>query len=186
MEMCGEMCRRFAHTLTFLLGRMGERPLLGYTKILYIVTVVLFLTPVTGRSMQYDVPVCSSLPDHGPENQVSLFVAPVVDHPGVVCARVYNGRPDWIFYGWSYLRLERRWFGLVWSSVLHPKDLFSDRRGYEVQPVVRYVKEKSFSDFFLLSPYDPVHAGSYRVRFRFRLTEQGAEQTVHSETFSIQ
>ena len=165
---------------------MGERPLLGYTEIFCVVAVVLFLTPVTGRSMQYDTPVCSSLPDHGLENQVSLFVSPAADHPGVACARVYNGRQDWIFYGWSSLRLERRWFGLVWSSILHPKDLFSDRQGHEVQPVVRYVGGKSFRDFFLPSQYNPVHPGIYRVRFRYRLTEQGPEQTIYSETLSIQ
>jgi len=165
---------------------MGERPLLGCTRILCVVAVALFLTPLTSSSRQYDVPVCSSLPDHGPENQVTLSVAPVVDDTGVVCVRVYNGRQDWIFYDWSSLRLERRWFGLVWSSILHPKDLFPDRQGYHVQPVVRYVGGKGFRDFFLPSQYNPVHPGVYRLRFRYRLTEQGEEQTLYSEPFTVQ
>jgi len=112
----------------------------------------------------------------------------VVDHPGIVCVRMYNGRPDGIGYDWSSLRLERRWFGLMWSSLLEVPSLFSTRQRYEIENplIVSYLKGESFRDTFLPSPYEPTRPGIYRVRFRYRLTEQGEEQTVYSETFSIQ
>jgi hypothetical protein len=47
---------------------------------------------VVQARMQFDIPACISLSGHGPENQVSLFIALVVDHSGAVCARVYKGR----------------------------------------------------------------------------------------------
>jgi len=160
--------------------------LLSYTRILCMVAVVLFFSPITGGSRQDDLPVCSSLPEHGQENQVALAVAPVGDNPGVVCVRVDNGRPESIYYDWAALRLERRWVRLMWSSILRPKDLFPGRQASETQPVLRYIKEKSFRDFFLPSQYNPAPPGIYRVRFRYRLTEQGEEQTLYSETVTIQ
>jgi hypothetical protein len=132
-----------------------------------------------------DGPICPSLPTHGPDHQLSLFVAPTIDRPGIVCVRVYNGRPNGILYDLLSLRLERRWFGLVWSSVLHPKDLFSECRGCGVKPVGRGVAGESFSDFFLPSLYEPVHSGTYRARFRYRVAEQKEEQTVYSENFTV-
>ena len=35
-------------------------------------------------------PVCPPLPAHGPEQQLSVFVVPTRDRPGIVCVRVYN------------------------------------------------------------------------------------------------
>lgn len=116
----------------------------------------------------------------------SFFVVPALDRPGVMCVRLYNGALDLIHYGLSSLRLERRWFGLVWSSVLHPKDLFSGGRGYGEKPVLRSLQGKSFRDFFFPSQYGSLHSGIYRVRFRYRPIEQGEEQTLYSETVTIQ
>ncbi len=143
------------------------------------------LIPEPVHGARHGEPICPSLPAHGLERQLSLFVAPTTDHPGIVCVRVYNGGPEWISYGWLSLRLERRWFGVVWSSVLHPKDLFPECQGCAVQPVLITVPTGSFRDYFMPSMYASVHAGTYRVRFRYRLAEQEEERTVYSEPFTV-
>jgi len=143
-------------------------------------------SPEQVNHAQSDASGCPPLPVHGPEQQVSFFVAPSLDRPGVMCSRLYNGTPALIHYGLSALGIERRWFGLVWSSVLHPKDLFSGGRGYGEKPVLRSLQGNSCRDFFFSSPYGSLHPGIYRVRFRYRATEQGKEQTIYSATVTIQ
>lgn len=145
---------------------------------------VLFPVPISGA--QPETLACLLLPTQGPENQVTLFVTPAVDPPEVVCVWIYNGRHDEISYGPLPLQLERRWFGLLWSSLLHPtKDLLSGCPGCMVQPIVRYIKGKSYSDFFLPSLYNHVPPGRYRVLFRYWLAKREEERIVYSEEFTM-
>ncbi|NOT57046.1 MAG: hypothetical protein HOP18_20795 [Deltaproteobacteria bacterium] len=40
-------------------------------------------------------------------------------------------------------------------------------------------------DFYRPLPYEPAPPGTYRVRFRYRLTSEGEEQMVYSEEFIL-
>lgn len=136
---------------------------------------------------QPTAPVCPSLPTHGPEQQFSVFVVPTKDRPGIVCVRVYNGMPDTIYYEGDSLRLERRWFRLLW---LPPFQLSFRNRLSGCKPVYilgvdRVVRSGGQFDIYLPSVDEPTPPGTYRVRLQYRLPGQDKEQTVYSEEFAI-
>jgi len=97
--------------------------------ILSVLTALTLLTSIAREEVPLDTPACETLPKQGRDNQVSLFVAPVTDRPGIVCVRLYNGMPGLITYEAGSLRLERRWFWLVWMPFLELKDGFGIFRG---------------------------------------------------------
>jgi hypothetical protein len=145
------------------------------------------LAPVAGKSTQPGLPVCESLPEQGPDNEVSLFAAREADRPGVVCVRVYNGMHDAIRYEGNALRLERRWFGLVWLPLTRIRlgDVFRGCKPVFLLGVERAVLPGKLSDSYLPSIYEPASSGTYRVRLRYRLPEQDIEQSVYSKEFTM-
>src|SRR5712692_7369290 len=77
-----------------------------------VVTVALFL-PVVGKSEQIPPPVCPLLPEQGPANTVSLYVAKALEAPGGVCIRVINGFSVGI--GTKRLALQKWEEGKLWG-----------------------------------------------------------------------
>lgn len=165
--------------------RKVKKPQVYWTKILCVLTVLPLLTSVAEGEVSLDTPACKTLSEQGPENQVSMFVAPVIDRPGIVCVRLYNGMPGLITYGARSLRLERRWFWLVWMPFLELEDVFGIFRVRFVTMQELVVRQREGKTLLLPSTYKPVPAGWYRVSFRYRVHPNGDQQIVYSEEFSL-
>lgn len=132
------------------------------------------------------VPMCASLPEHGPDNTVALMVSHTTNHPGMVCVRVYNGAQKFIHSTEREpLRLDCRWFGLLWFPYFQLGDvpflgLRRAVRGGEFVVPPGISRER-----YLRSPYDPVLPWMCRVRLRYQEIPEEKERTVYSAEFSI-
>jgi hypothetical protein len=86
---------------------MKKRVVPGSVVIVWGLCLFLCLSPVRGRGEQLPPEGCPPLPEQGPANQVSVYVAQALYAPGAVCARVINGFSSSIVGAVGYLRLQK-------------------------------------------------------------------------------
>jgi hypothetical protein len=87
-------------------GIMKRRVLSGLLLALGGLSLILLSASSRGQEPPAHV-TCPPLPEQGPANQVSIYVAKALDAPGVVCARVINGFSASIVGAVGYLRLQK-------------------------------------------------------------------------------
>lgn len=143
------------------------------------------LSPDTMSAMLPMVPKCYSLPEQGPENTVAIAAKGLPRPPGMVCARVYNGTPKVSHYAPEALRLEGRWFRLVWLPYFGVRDMLSLILGIQSHVDFSPIPSGTTRDFYLPSRHAPAVAGTYRVRLRYRVPSEEEEHTVYSEEFVL-
>lgn len=131
------------------------------------------------------VPVCDSLPKRGPDNGVAIFVSRIASHPGMVCARLYNGTQETISYGIPSLRLERRWLGTVWSSALRLRDFLPGGPRMVFRALGFMLQPGEERDQYVAPFYGPAPPGKYRVRLHYRTHSEEDERWAYSETFAL-
>lgn len=133
---------------------------------------------------------CAALPEGGPDNTISISVARVVDQPGVVCARVYNGTYEDLGYAAGAFRLHKSWLWVLWVPYFNLQDVV--RSLLPGAPIVAFtgmidlLPPTGRMDGYLPSfglYHSPAPPGRYRVCFRYLAGKSEDERRVCSAAF---
>lgn len=152
--------------------------------------MLFLLFPIAGRSGQAIPPHCPSLPEQGPANTVSLYVAKTLDRSGV-CVRVVNGFNVEITHPHLALTLQKWEEGHGEFSPTLQK--WEERQG-EFHPfgmtggaLLADLPYLPAGGTFVqrLPGLQPTPPGRYRACFQFRPAEQNKDQQVCSEEIKL-
>lgn len=154
------------------------------------ISLWLLFLPGKGESGSPSLPLpgCPPLPEQGPKNTVSLYVAKALDVAGVVCVRMINGFPVGI--GHKGFRLQRwetgRLWG-VWGKGFRDFEPGQYRAEGYIAPVGGglLVDAEGVTDWRLPRSGQPAPAGRYRVCLSYLLPDQEKYQEVCSEEFLL-
>lgn len=149
---------------------------------LYCLTIALGglcpLLPISGRSQDQPFHAkCPPLPEQGPADTVSVYVAKALDAPGVLCVRVVNGitpavglmgGPFWL------QKWEENTFRAFSPSGAPQAGALA---GWEL-PVGKTVDRELFAG-------QPVSPGRYRACLRYYVGQGGEGQIACSEEISL-
>jgi hypothetical protein len=145
----------------------------------------LLLFPAVGARGEQTPPVgCPPLPERGPANAVSVYVAKALDVPGVVCARVINGFSASIASG-PILKLQQWQEGEGWK-----RGEFHDLRDPGSAPFLVTANIMALQPGGIINqrlPYSgqPAPPGRYRVCFGYIPPGLADSQQVCSEEFAL-
>ena len=186
---------RFSSTSLFIVffkkeKNVNTQPKRYSRSIQSIVVIFLLVIGIDVRSETRESPACSFMAKQGLDKQVSVLVSKTVEHPGVLWARVANGQEDiTIISGYGAVRLERLWFGIVWSSSLHLEDFFRHRQEPWGPLIAFALKPGETRDLPVWTEDENVPPGRYRARFGFLRELPGAknkkQQYMYSEPISL-
>lgn len=155
--------------------------------LLRVITFTLFPL-VVGNSEQAPPPSCPSLPEQGPANTVSLYVAKALEVPGTVCIRVINGFSKSIetrriaLQKWEEGKLWGLWgrgFRQVAPKPPPAGPIFPGSIGALLGP------PPGIADMRLPFPGQTTPPGRYRVCISYRPPGQEKYQEVCSEEFFL-
>lgn len=161
--------QRVVHDLTLIVGGL----------------YLLLFSPVGARGEQTPPIGCPPLPERGPTNAVSVYVAKALDVPGVVCARVINGFSSPIASGLPNLKLQK------WQEGKGGRrGEFHDFRDPGSAPFLVTANIMAMQPGVIINqrfPYSgqPAPPGRYRVCFGYLPAGQAESQQVCSEEFSL-
>lgn len=139
-----------------------------------------------GRSEQLSFPGCPALPERGPDNTESLYIAKATDVPGIVCVRVINQLHEQI--DWKGPQLQKWEKGTLWGLLGRGFRNIETKRliGGAVFPVgAGVLMPPGVADIRLPSSGQPVPPGTYRVCLQYRAAGWEKSQEVCSEPFSL-
>lgn len=171
---------------------MNKQPIRYFRSIQVIVIIFFLAIAIDGRS-ETGLPTCSFVAEQGLTKaeqgltkRVSVLVSKTAERPGLICAQIVNRQETiTITYGYGDIRLERLWFGIVWSSSLHLKDFFWRERHF-VPLLLLWLKPGETRDYPLATGDEGVSTGGYRVHFCYHVVpEEKEQQCVYSETISF-
>lgn len=152
-----------------------------------VLCVSLLLLSTEGRS-EHPPPSCSPLPEQGPTNTVSLYVAKALDAAGIVCVRVINGFNERIetrgttLQKWEDGKLWGLWgqgFQELKSKQPSAGGILPGSIGSVLMPPLR------IADMRLPLSGQPAPPGRYQVCFSYLPPDQEKYQEVCSEEFSL-
>lgn len=160
---------------------MKQRVVHGYIVIVWGLCLLLLLSPVGGRGEQTPPEGCPPLPEQGPADTVSIYVAKAIDVPEVMCARVINGFSSSIVGAVGYLRLQKWEEGRFrdLDEILSggaPMIMTADRPAMPSGAVIEHRLP------FYGQPAPP---GRYRACFGYIPPGQDQQQQACSEEFSL-
>jgi hypothetical protein len=145
---------------------------------------LLLFSPVGARGEQTSPVGCPPLPERGPANAVSIYVAKALDVPGVVCARVINGFSSSIASGLN-LKLQK------WQEGKGSRrGEFHDFRDPGSAPFLVTANIMAMQPGVIVNqrlPYSgqPAPPGRYRVCFSYIPPGQAESQPVCSVEFQV-
>jgi hypothetical protein len=165
--------------MKFLRRRDELRRLLG-------LVVILFQVPInSGPSASVTrLPTDAIGSEQRPENASIVSVQKRQGHPEMVCVQISAGQEN-IHYGVQDLQLQRRWFGLFWSTSLHLSEFFRfGPTGFHDLSWI--IGRDQVSDQCIADPAGRALSGHYRVRLCYYVVpEEQKQQCVYSEAISF-
>ena len=166
---------------------MNKQPRHYSQTICGIFITVLLTISVDVRNETRELPKCASMREQGLSKMITVLISKAVDRPGSPCARVINGQESApITYGFGDIRLERLWFGVVWSSSRHLRDFFWFGQEPSVPALGFMLKPGEMHDYPLGTGDEEGRPGRYRVRFCYSVVpEEQKQQCVYSEPISL-
>jgi hypothetical protein len=147
--------------------------------------VILFQVPInSGPSASVTrLPTGAIGSEQRPENASIVSVQKRQGHPEIVCVQISAGQEN-IHYGVQDLQLQRRWFGLFWSTSLHLSEFFwlGPTGGYDILWIIRrdQVRDQCVAD-----PAGRALSGHYRVRLCYREEETQQKHCIYSDVVSF-
>jgi hypothetical protein len=166
---------------------MHKRPRRYSRTICGIVITILLTISIDVRSETRELPKCAFVMEQRVNKMVTVLINKAVDHPGSLCARVINEQESLsITYGYGDIRVERLWFGIVWSSARHLRDFFWFDQEPDVPALALILKPGEMHDSPLGTGDEDGPSGRYRIRFCYHESPEGQKkQCVYSEPISL-